>query len=65
MNQELFITPNHTLFIFQPVFDGFQVSIQTNHERPNESEPLTHYVPAKKAEQLRFSLLLQGAQEIT
>jgi hypothetical protein len=64
MNQELFITPDHTFFVLQPVPDGFQVSIQKNHERPNEGEPLTHYVPADAAEQLRFNLLLQGAQQI-
>ena len=65
MDQQLFITPGNTLFIFQPVSDGFQVSIQKNHGGTDETEPTTHFLSKPLADQLRLGLVLRNAQEIT
>lgn len=65
MNQQLFITPDSTLFIFQPVSDGFQISIQKNHGGTDETEPTTHFLSEPLADRLRFGLVLRNAQEIT
>jgi hypothetical protein len=64
MNLELFITPDHTLFTFQPEGNGFQVTTQRDHAGPNEKTLTTHYLSTPMADQLRFGLILRGAQII-